>query len=102
MHGGKLGDQMKCANDEDFGCALDPIQERLESTFEWDAPQAEWRNFLTTSEVLSQSGVERPTQAELNRAASFIKKRGGNKIARRVKGATIRGYLMPESCAKLT
>jgi hypothetical protein len=93
---------MKCANDEDFGCALDPIQERLESSFEWDAPKTAWTNFLTTSEVLSQSGLERPTQAELNRAASFIRKKGGEKIARKVKGTTIRGYLMPKSCIKLT
>lgn len=85
------------ANDANFQ-ALCPIQEALEAHFRWDTPSQTWDNFLTPSDALCQCfGVDyRPNQTELNKASAFIRKRCGERVARRIGNKPIKGYLMPE------
>lgn len=50
----------------------DPIEEALRVKFDFDYLVRS--NFLTTTQVLAQIGIDRPTKAQLNQAASLLRK----------------------------
>lgn len=51
----------------------DPIEDRLLSRLNWQAPTAEWR-WMTVLDVLIEVGIERPERAHLNTAGHMIRK----------------------------
>lgn len=71
-------DEMEALNDhnEDF-TASDPIEDVVISKFDWNAAPSLW-TWKTATEALQICGYDRPTKAELNTAASMIRKLNGN------------------------
>jgi putative DNA primase/helicase len=56
---------------------MDPIEERMVSYYNWDqSDTSKWRQ-ITASDALKETGIDRPSQAELNRASAAIKKLSG-------------------------
>ena len=76
---------------------LCPINEGLAGAFKWEVDQREWTNYLSAGEALAVLfGMDyRPTQKDLNTAAAYLRKRCGDSVTKRIKGAVKRGYMMP-------
>lgn len=53
--------------------AIDPIEERILSGLHWDESTTLWR-WASATDVLIEIGIERPTKADVNTCASFIRK----------------------------
>lgn len=85
------------SNDDHFQ-ALCPIAEKLSSAFLWDTPSHTWFYFMTATDALGFcfDDLYRPTPKDLNLAGSFLRKRCGDKLSKKVKGVTLRGFNMPE------
>ena len=83
-------------SNEDFE-ASDPIEERLMGAFNWEAPAGLW-DYMRTTDVLLQAGVDRPTRADVTKAAIFIRKMNGNDSKRC--GAHGRRLKMPPAIVK--
>ena len=65
----------------------DPIQERLQSKLDWSQPVQNW-TWRTSTEILMDVGIERPTQGDATKAATFVRQlNGGN--ARRSNGRSL-------------
>lgn len=68
---------------------LDPIRERLQSVFDWDAPQVSW-GWMTATEALSAIGMDRPSRADATHCGSVLlelngrqsKKSNGRKLSK--------------------
>lgn len=75
-------DEMALLNDhnENFTVA-DPVEERLASKLDWNAPSASWQ-WLTATEVLIMAGVERPNANDTIKASHTIRKLNGNQAKR--------------------
>jgi hypothetical protein len=80
-------EEMARLNDhnEDFQ-VVDPIQERILTKLDWDAPHMQWE-WKTATEILISVGMERPTSSDATRAALFIRQRNGGQ-SKRSNGST--------------
>lgn len=68
------------SNNEEF-TVLDPVQERIQSQFDWSASTLSWQ-WKTATDILISVGVERPTQSDVTKAAQFIRDLNGNQFKR--------------------
>jgi len=64
-------------SNEEF-MAADPIEERILNRLDWQNPNAEWK-WKTTTEVLLDCGVDRPTRSDTTSGASIIRKHNGGR-----------------------
>ena len=69
----------------------DPIEDRLMSKLDWQAPVASWR-WMTVLDVLIEVGVDRPERNQLNTAGHIIRRLNGN-MAKKTHG--VRRVLIP-------
>lgn len=53
--------------------AIDPIEERIQTRLEWDCDRIHWA-WKTATEILIMVGVDRPTQSDATKCATFIRK----------------------------
>lgn len=60
---------------------IDPIEERIQVRLAWDCPQSEWE-WKTTTEILLQIGMDRPTQSDATKAGAYIRKMNGGQHKR--------------------
>ena len=67
--------------------ATDPVKERLQTRFAWDAPAAQWQ-WLTATEILLLAGVDRPTKIDTSSAGQMMRELNGGQ-ARRCKGKNL-------------
>jgi putative DNA primase/helicase len=67
---------------------LDPVHERLESKLDWASPQDGW-TWRSATDILQEVGMDRPTIADVNKAAAFLRLRNGNKGKRTSRGRVI-------------
>ena len=74
------------AHNEDFA-VVDPVVERLQTRLDWSSPEFEWR-WRTSTEILLEVGVERPTQSDAIKTAQTVRQKNGNK-SRRSNGANL-------------
>jgi len=74
-------------SNEEF-TVLDPVHERLESRLQWGLPATEW-TWRSATEILIEVGMDRPTIADVNKAAAFLRLRNGNKGKRTHSGRVI-------------
>lgn len=72
-------DEMQALNDsnEQF-MALDPIEERIRASLDWDAAETLWRWEQVTT-VLIECGVDRPTKQDTSTAGGFLRKLNGGR-----------------------
>jgi predicted P-loop ATPase len=68
------------SHNEDF-TASDPIIEVVQTTFDWDCKESNWR-WITATDAVRECGYERPTKADVNSAAAAIRKLNGSKSKR--------------------
>lgn len=55
---------------------IDPVEEMILSRLSWSDPVATWR-WATTTDVLREVGMDRPSRLDLNRASSVIRANNG-------------------------
>lgn len=81
-----LPEEMDALNqsNEEF-TVIDPILERLQSQLNWSADKSYWE-WKSTTDILIQVGVERPTQSDCTKAAGYIRQLNGNQSKRSGKG----------------
>lgn len=65
----------------------DPIEERLRTRLNWQAPESSWR-WLSATDLLAELGNDRPNQAEVIRAGNSIRSMNGGQ-ARKSNGARL-------------
>jgi putative DNA primase/helicase len=77
-----LPDEMARLNDhnEDFTVS-DPVQERLATRLSWDSDPQYW-TWRSATDILIECGMDRPSAADVNKAASFIRSKNGNQSKR--------------------
>lgn len=63
-------------SNEEF-TVIDPVQERLESRLQWGTPVYEW-TWRSATDILIEVGMDKPTVADVNKAAAFIRQKNGN------------------------
>lgn len=68
------------SHNEDF-TASDPIIEVVQTTFDWECKESNWR-WITATDAVRECGYERPTKADVNSAAAAIRKLNGAKSKR--------------------
>ena len=68
------------SHNEDF-TASDPIIEVVQTTFDWECKESNWR-WITATNAVRECGYERPTKADVNSAAAAIRKLNGAKSKR--------------------
>lgn len=70
-------DEMAALNshNESF-TAIDPIEERLQTKLDWQAPENEWE-WRTATDALMAVGLDKPSRADATQAAHFIRKLNG-------------------------
>jgi len=74
-----LPDEMDALNKHNEGfMALDPVEERIRSGLDWDAPDATWR-WAQATEILMDSGMDRPTTRDAATAAGLVRKLNGGR-----------------------
>ena len=71
-------------HNEDF-TASDPIEESVQTGFDWSSNQSYW-SWRTATDALKSLGYERPSKADVNSAASAIRKLNGNQGKRTSSG----------------
>jgi predicted P-loop ATPase len=71
-------------HNEDYQ-ALDPIEELISERLDWELLPHTWEE-KTSTEILIECGINRPTKGELNKAAVIIKKLNGGVTNRSKKG----------------
>ena len=59
----------------------DPIEERVHDSFDWHAPLTRWR-WTTITKALRETGLDRPTRAELYAAGNAVRKMPGHEERR--------------------
>jgi putative DNA primase/helicase len=79
-------DEMNQLNNhnEDF-TASDPVEESIQTGFDWSAKESFWV-WKTATDALKSLGYERPTKSDVNSAASAIRKMNGNRGKRNDSG----------------
>lgn len=60
---------------------LDPIRERMQTRFDWDAQPVDWR-WMTATDILSDIGFDRPTQGDVTKAGQIILELNGKQQKR--------------------
>ena len=68
-------DMLNKANEE--FTVIDPIQERLESRLDWNAPQIEW-TWRSATDILIEVGIDKPTTSDVTKAAAILRAKNGN------------------------
>ena len=81
------------SHNEDF-TASDPIIEVVQTTFDWECKESNWR-WVTATDAVRECGYERPTKADVNSAAAAIRKLNGGQSKRTNKGTFL--LLPPKS-----
>jgi putative DNA primase/helicase len=74
-------------HNEDF-TASDPIVEVVQTTFDWECKESNWR-WVTATDAVRECGYERPTKADVNYAAAAIRKLNGGQSRRTNKGTLL-------------
>jgi predicted P-loop ATPase len=70
-------DEMQALNDNNRDHeVLDPIRERLQSRFDWDAPASMWR-WMTATDAMAEIGFDRPTRADVTQAGQILQELNG-------------------------
>lgn len=72
------------ASNEDFQ-TVDPIEERIKKSFNWDAPESKWE-WMTATEIVMGAGFDRPTKADTNTASAVVRALNDGKVKRNAKG----------------
>ena len=72
-------DELNCQNGE--FTVIDPVEEMILSRLAWESDQATWR-WATTTDVLKEVGMDRPTKADLARASTVIRANNGGQSKR--------------------
>lgn len=72
-------------HNEDF-TAVDPVEEAVISAYDWELPMERWHDWLTATEVIKECGYDRPTKADVNSAASIVRKMNKGQSKRTGKG----------------
>lgn len=57
---------------------IDPIEERITHSFNWNASPSLW-GWLTATEITIKAGFDRPTKGDVNAASAFVKTLNGEK-----------------------
>lgn len=78
------------ASNESFQ-VIDPIEERILSNLEWNTDPSYWR-WVTTTELLIEIGIDKPTRADTMKASTCIRK-SNNDQTRRSNGKML--FLVP-------
>jgi len=91
-------DEMNQLNNhnEDF-TASDPVEESIQTGFDWRVKEAFW-GWKTATDALKSLGYERPTKADVNSAAAVIRKLNGNRGKRNDSGKLL--FLPPLSISR--
>ena len=70
-------DEMAALNEQNGEfTVIDPVEEMIMSRLAWDDPVATWR-WATTTDVLREVGMDRPSKLDLNRASTVIRAQNG-------------------------
>lgn len=70
-------DEMQALNDNNRDHeVLDPIRERLQSRFDWEAPASMWR-WMTATDAMAEIGFDRPTRADVTQAGQILQELNG-------------------------
>lgn len=72
-------------HNEDFTVS-DPISDVIGTTFDWECDRGRWSTWQTATDALRECGYERPTKADVNTAATVIRKMNGSSSKRTNKG----------------
>lgn len=75
---------------------IDPVEEMVLSRLAWDDPVATWR-WATTTDILKEVGMDRPSKHDLNKASAVIRQHNGDREKRSGGG---RMLLCPVSVAR--
>ena len=67
---------------------IDPIEERILSRLDWQSNKSRWR-WTTTTELLIEIGIDKPSRADTIKASACIKKHNGNEPVRRSNGKNL-------------
>lgn len=75
-------DEMAALNDHnpDFQ-AVDPIEERIQTRLDWEAPASMWA-WRTSTEILLLAGVDRPSSGDATKGAHIMRKLNGGQARR--------------------
>jgi putative DNA primase/helicase len=57
---------------------IDPIEERIQDRFDWSKLPVGW-TWRTATAILMEAGIDKPTQAEVSKAAVSVRKLNGGK-----------------------
>lgn len=57
--------------------AADPVEDRIQDSFDWIAPKASWR-YISTTEALLEIGIDRPTRADTTKAGMVLARLNDN------------------------
>lgn len=57
---------------------LDPIKERLQSRYDWEAHQIEWR-WLTATDIMQEIGFDKPSRADVTQCGQLVQELNGGK-----------------------
>lgn len=68
------------AHNEGFE-ALDPVTEKCQTTFDWQAPESSWR-WLTATDIMLEMGFDRPSRADTTRCGMVIVRLNNNQRRR--------------------
>jgi len=79
------------AQNKDFESS-EPIDEMIDSTFDWTAAQSSW-TYRTTTQLLIECGIREPKKSQTTKAGIYIKSRTGQ--APKVLSGNVRTYLFP-------
>ena len=81
-----LPEEMDALNksNEEF-TVIDPILERLQHRYNWQADKASW-DWKSATDVLIEVGMDKPTQSDCTKAAGYIRQLNGGQARRTAKG----------------
>jgi putative DNA primase/helicase len=80
-------------HNDDF-MSLMPVHERIDDSFEWDYARSRWDNMLSATQITELAGIDRPSQREVNEAASYVQTRY-NVDVRKVGKQRVKRWAMP-------
>lgn len=73
-------DEMAALNEhnKDFE-VLDPVRERLQSRYDWAAPEMQWR-WITATEVMLEIGFDKPNRADVTQCGQIVQELNGGRF----------------------
>lgn len=75
-------DEMDALNSQNWEfTVIDPVEEMILSRLAWESDEGTWR-WATTTDVLKEVGMDRPTKADLARASTVIRANNGGQSKR--------------------